>query len=134
MEPHSWIYIIATLAYLYFLSQIVDRQRLLFIRRSRIGLPKGDRKTREKWLNEMRALKRDTGSFKRLAIILFFIIPAIEIAAHFVAGQYIFHDKLLSIILFAVFFLGLLVILFAMKGKSVDSTKKYIKDRTIQFD
>lgn len=135
MEPHSWIYVIATLAYLYFLSQIIDRNRTLLIRKSRIQQPDNSIKSKEKWLAEMRAWLRISGNFKKISIGLFFLIPGVEITAHLMIGEYLLHDQLLSATMFAIFFSALLLILFTMKGKSRRTPKKYAtKTARMQLD
>lgn len=132
MEPHTGILIVAALAYLFFLSKIIDKNRRILMKKSRIHEPdQSQLKELEKWMEERRSLKRTVKRFRNSSILFFMLVPTVEVSAHLIVGGYLIHDQLLSLAFFGIFFLTLLLILYTMKGKSKLTPKKYTHQITM---
>lgn len=131
MEPHIGILIVAALAYLIFLSKIIDKNKRILVKKSRIHEPDQNQiKEVEKWMKEWRKLQSVIKRFRSSSMLYFLLIPTVEVGAHLIVGEYLIHDQLLSLAFFGIFFLILLLILYAMKGKSKHTSKKYTHQMT----
>lgn len=135
MEPHTIIYIIAALVYLYFLSIMIDRMRLLMIRKSRIHVPNADiQEEMSVWVSETREMNKKIKRLRWSSVLFFFCIPTIEVVFHLMVGDYILNEQLLSLTFFGIFFSSLVIILFAVKGRPRATAKKYARNPRIQLD
>ncbi|MBD3638321.1 MAG: hypothetical protein HUJ25_13295 [Crocinitomicaceae bacterium] len=135
MEPHSWIFAIAGMAYVYFLAQVYDRKRVYLIRKSRIHQPDETNKEQLlKWRQEVRVFKRDLKKFRTGSILLSFVIPVIELCAHLVWGDYLLQIFAITIVLFLVFLIGLVTLLYDMRQYGSFEHKKYKSATSILYD
>lgn len=128
MEGHTWIYVIAILAYLYYISKVADRNRYLLMKKSR--LPRIDRRAQdfESQLQQHRQFKRENRKFKKRTVIIFLIIPTVEIITHFLLGGYELSGQLLTVIFFVLFFtVLLLVLIFQSRNQQSLPSKKYTR-------
>ncbi|UKN01931.1 hypothetical protein K6119_00175 [Paracrocinitomix mangrovi] len=113
MNAHTWIFVIAILLYLYYLSRVYDRVKFLSIKRARIHEPQSDDESAlTQWVHDMRQIKRETTQLRKNSCLYFFIIPALEIITHFISGDYYIADQLLTLSFLLGFSLTMIVILY----------------------
>ena len=125
MDAHTWIYIFAIIAYLYFLTKVYDSYKNLSIKKIKIHPPElGNIKDKERWILEMRTVSQEFSKHKKGSLLLFFLIPLVEITAHLIIGKYEINSQLLSAIFLVLFFICLLVVLFVYKGRRSNKIEK----------
>ncbi|MFT4601650.1 MAG: putative ion transporter superfamily protein YfcC [Arenicella sp.] len=135
MEGHTWIYVVGILGYLYYLTKVFDELNVLMTEKSKILEPKTKKKAqREIWRKENSSFIRKVAKFKRKAILLFLIIPIVEVVVHFLLGDYGLTGKLMSAMFFVLFILVLFIILVSVRAKkSARIEKKYTWKSSMQL-
>jgi uncharacterized membrane protein len=126
MEPHSWIFAISGMAYLYFLCRIFDMKKVYIIKKSRIHQPSDtDQIQLDQWKTDVSGFKKEMKSFRVKSVTMFSIIPATEILTHAYFGNHLAQVWFISLILCAAFLLGLFTLLYDMKQYDRFEEKKY---------
>jgi len=135
MEGHTWIYLLTILAYLYYMSKVYDRLSTLMNEKSKIVEPKTDKEEdRERWLELNALILYKLKNYRRWSVVLFFLIPALELSAHLFVGNYEYTGQLLSVVFIALFLAVLLVILFVYRGRKSDRLEKKYTWKTSLFN
>jgi hypothetical protein len=119
MEGHTLIYMIFILAYLYYLSRVIDRFNGLLKKRNKIKKPTDNRKESKKnWMDQVRSTQHEMSKLFKRSIYFIFIIPLVEVSIHFVVGGYESNGQLLTLGFFLIFMITLLITLYVYKVKS----------------
>ncbi|MEP1027181.1 MAG: hypothetical protein ABJG68_13305 [Crocinitomicaceae bacterium] len=103
--------------------------------KSKIAEPKTDKnEERQAWINKNYSILQKVYLFKRNALLLIFIIPIGELLFHFLIGEYELNGQLLTAGFFVLFYISLLIALYAVQGKKSDRIeKKYTWKSGIQL-
>jgi len=125
MEGHTWIYVISILIYLYYLTRVYDRLSILMQEKSKISEPKTDKVVdREQWIEKNANIILKISSFKRNAVLLFLLIPLLEISVHLMLSQFDLTRQLMTTGFFVLFLICLFILLYAVQGRKSDRIEK----------
>lgn len=135
MEGHTWIYVIAILIYLYYLSKILDKKRELLIAQNRLQQGFNKNLEDENGRQQKRQIKREKSSFRKRSLLYFLGIPVAEVISHLIVGSYELNGQLLSLSFFILFLLCLLLILFVFQSQKEEmEAKKYTRTPDVLSD
>ena len=125
MEGHTWIYVVALLGYLYFITKVYDVFNSVLLVKSRIKEPKTEREEdRKAWLTATLSIQQELQGLRKKSALLFLIVPLAELLLHFIIGNYDLSGQLLSLGFFILFSVVLLIVIFALKGRQSDRLEK----------
>ena len=93
--------------------------------KSKISEPKTDKVVdREQWIEKNANIILKISSFKRNAVLLFLLIPLLEISVHLMLSQFDLTRQLMTTGFFVLFLICLFILLYAVQGRKSDRIEK----------